>query len=177
MFPKWTAAKRRETVSVHRPYTALRLPRSLQFPLFEQLASFEPLNAFTIIDSSTRFLIMPPKPGSGPSASGPTSHTSRAQASSSQPDSSSSVATQQNGGSAEGGAQHKKRRRGGRRHKKDRRQSFAAPSESEAGTESLAERPALATVQEGQQSSSFYKLGNRADSNTSLESEALLDHR
>ncbi|EMC96098.1 hypothetical protein BAUCODRAFT_25041 [Baudoinia panamericana UAMH 10762] len=74
----------------------------------------------------------------------------------------------------------KKRPRGGKNRRKTRRQSFAGgESESGAGGETEG-RPSLLDVpnpRSSAQQSSFYRLraGNR--SNTSLESEALLDHR
>ncbi|EKG22408.1 Mg2+ transporter protein CorA-like/Zinc transport protein, partial [Macrophomina phaseolina MS6] len=73
----------------------------------------------------------------------------------------------------------KRKHRGGK--KRRRRQSFAAPpSEDPTDVPSDAmgpERPSLADVTpEDVVSSSFYRLRNKG-SNTSLESEALLDHR
>ncbi|KAK8227492.1 hypothetical protein HDK90DRAFT_495252 [Phyllosticta capitalensis] len=71
----------------------------------------------------------------------------------------------------------KKRHRGGK--KRRRRQSFAAPpSDNDAHSDAHeAERPSLADVNRHKTaSSSFYRLGQNR-SNTSLESEALLDHR
>ncbi|KAK4497655.1 hypothetical protein PRZ48_010308 [Zasmidium cellare] len=72
----------------------------------------------------------------------------------------------------------KKRHRGGRK-KKNRRQSFIAPSEATEDTTDRDGRPSLqASRAISAQQASFYRLqsnGNR--SNTSLESEALLDHR
>ncbi|KAK4539301.1 hypothetical protein LTR36_000794 [Oleoguttula mirabilis] len=95
-------------------------------------------------------------------------HTERAASSSANPNNAPSEA---------GSKPKKKRPRGGKNRRKNRRQSFAAPSESNADTEEL-ERPTLLDVPRGSATqSSFYrsKAGNR--SNTSLESEALLDHR
>lgn len=76
----------------------------------------------------------------------------------------------------------KKKHRAGRK-RRNRRQSFAAPSEApteeSAAVEAAAagERPSLLEAQRASaQQASFYRLhGNR--SNTSLESDALLDHR
>jgi len=81
-----------------------------------------------------------------------------------------------------GGSSKKKRHRGGKNRRKNRRQSFIAPSESNADME---ERPSLLDVPSRQssksvkagQQSSFYRLQSGNRSNTSLESEALLDHR
>lgn len=79
-------------------------------------------------------------------------------------------------------AAKKKRSRGGRNKRKNRRQSFIASSE--APTEDTAdggERPSLvdATRHASSQRDSYYRLQQsaRRASNTSLESEALLDHR
>lgn len=77
------------------------------------------------------------------------------------------------------GTAKKRKHRGGK--KRRRRQSFAAPpSEDHTDVPSDAmgtERPSLADVtSEEAVRSSFYRLRNKA-SNTSLESEALLDHR
>ncbi|KAK4613824.1 Putative metal ion transporter [Fulvia fulva] len=76
----------------------------------------------------------------------------------------------------------KKRHRGGRNHKrKNRRQSFAVPSEAtESVVDGDEQRPSLldASRANASQQDSFYRLqGGRRGSNTSLESEALLDHR
>ena len=120
---------------------------------------------------------MPPNPANGKASEG----SSRPQAPRSNPSTlqpGAASSSQDNGGGAGGDETKKKRRRGGRRHNRNRRESFAPPSETDSVQGTLAERPNLETVTEGQQqSSSFYKLGNRADSNSSLESEALLDHR
>ncbi|KAK5110494.1 hypothetical protein LTR85_001007 [Meristemomyces frigidus] len=87
-------------------------------------------------------------------------------------------AAQENNAPSEGGSKPKKKRpRGGKNRRKNRRQSFAAPSESNADTEEL-ERPSLLGVPRGSATqSSFYRLKSGNRSNTSLESEALLDHR
>ncbi|KAB8346306.1 hypothetical protein FH972_023350 [Carpinus fangiana] len=69
----------------------------------------------------------------------------------------------------------KKRKHRGGRKRKNRRQSFAAPSDTDLAP-ALPEHPSLLDVPEGTvPEASFYK--HRAGSNTSLESEALLDHR
>jgi len=77
-----------------------------------------------------------------------------------------------------GSAPKKKKHRAGKK-RRNRRQSFAAPSDQTDDTDLQDQRPALRTVPEGSQAqSTFYGLGGRAGrSNTSLESEALLDHR
>lgn len=71
----------------------------------------------------------------------------------------------------------KKKHRGGKK-KRNRRQSFAAPSD--IGTEDMNdERPSLANVtgnSRSRGSTSFYQMHSNLSS-TSLESEALLDHR
>lgn len=71
----------------------------------------------------------------------------------------------------------KKRHRGGKKHKK-RRQSFAAdpePDETSSGRPSLMDLPERASEEARD---SFYRLGRgQRGSATSLESEALLDHR
>lgn len=75
----------------------------------------------------------------------------------------------------------KKRHRAGKK-KRNRRQSFAAPSEDSALTELQANRP-VAEASNLQQplmaNRSLYRLGNQGGnlSSTSLDSEALLDHR
>ncbi|KAF2205063.1 cora-domain-containing protein [Delitschia confertaspora ATCC 74209] len=71
----------------------------------------------------------------------------------------------------------KKKKRGGKK-RRNRRESFAAPPESLDGGDMTSEaRPSLVNAEDVERArSSFYRLrGNR--SNTSLESEALLDHR
>ncbi|KAK5114182.1 hypothetical protein LTR62_002752 [Meristemomyces frigidus] len=77
---------------------------------------------------------------------------------------------------AEGAKPKKKRFRGGKNKRKTRKQSFAA-AVSESGAEGTDARPSLLEGTASQQHS-FYRLqqGNHR-SNTSLESEALLDHR
>ncbi|EME42135.1 hypothetical protein DOTSEDRAFT_73054 [Dothistroma septosporum NZE10] len=75
----------------------------------------------------------------------------------------------------------KKRHRGGRNHKrKNRRQSFAATSEAtESVIDGDEQRPSLLETSRANasQQDSFYRVQGRNHSNTSLESEALLDHR
>ena len=83
--------------------------------------------------------------------------------------------------SGDGSAPKKKRHRGGRNRRKTRRQSFIAPSEATEEAVEVEERPSLLDVpnpRSATNQASLYRLqsgGNR--SNTSLESEALLDHR
>jgi magnesium transporter len=75
----------------------------------------------------------------------------------------------------------KKQHRAGKKHKRNRRQSFAAPPSETMDAEGMEhERPSLLDVANPRESvhhASLYRIraGNR--SNTSLESEALLDHR
>lgn len=86
-------------------------------------------------------------------------------------------AAPQQGGSNDGASTapvKKKKHRGGKK-KRNRRQSFAAPSESTmAGDMANDSRPSLA---DNQARSHHSGRGYRRNSNTSLESEALLDHR
>lgn len=94
---------------------------------------------------------------------------------------SSSIANGSNagGGNGDTAAPKKKRHRAGKK-RRNRRQSFVAPSESTAAEDlddpdrrpSLLDNPRSSGVQ-----NSFYRLKSAAKSNTSLESEALLDHR
>ncbi|KIW05613.1 uncharacterized protein PV09_03484 [Verruconis gallopava] len=92
----------------------------------------------------------------------------------------SSNAASRDNSTAPGDQNKKKKRRGGKKHKRARRQSFAAPPElMETDTEGAA-RPSLTDVPERASQEvreNFYRLGRGAGSNTSLESEALLDHR
>ncbi|EME81468.1 uncharacterized protein MYCFIDRAFT_95621, partial [Pseudocercospora fijiensis CIRAD86] len=77
------------------------------------------------------------------------------------------------------GAPKKKRHRGGRR-RKNRRQSFIAPSEAPTDDTADGERPSLLdSTRHASQRDSYYRVQQsaRRASNTSLESEALLDHR
>lgn len=81
-------------------------------------------------------------------------------------------------GAESSAAPKKKRHRGGKNRKK-RRQSFVAPSENESAIDTE-ERPSILNVPNARQSAnqaSFYRLRQGNRSNTSLESEALLDHR
>ena len=94
----------------------------------------------------------------------------------------SSNAASNAGSATEGDSQKKKKKRGGKKHKRARRQSFAALPDSMDGgdTRGLGGRPSLADVPERasqEARESFYRVGRAAGSNTSLESEALLDHR
>ncbi|KAF2876598.1 hypothetical protein BDV95DRAFT_561166 [Massariosphaeria phaeospora] len=78
---------------------------------------------------------------------------------------------------ASSSAPAKKRKHRGGKKRRNRRQSFAATADTDMADES---RPSLVNVagqahSHSRASSSFYQLQNR--SNTSLESEALLDHR
>ncbi|KAI6925834.1 hypothetical protein KC341_g13142, partial [Hortaea werneckii] len=74
------------------------------------------------------------------------------------------------------GKPKKKRPRGGKNRRKNRKQSFVAPSESNA--DDVEQRPSLLDVpRSSAQQASFYRLQTGNRSNTSLESEALLDHR
>ncbi|KAF1985879.1 cora-domain-containing protein [Aulographum hederae CBS 113979] len=79
---------------------------------------------------------------------------------------------------AEGGKRKKKR---SGKKKRARRQSFAAPADpmvEGGGASSAQERPGMMDGQDNSAArGSLYRLGNAARSNTSLESEALLDHR
>ena len=76
----------------------------------------------------------------------------------------------------------KKRKHRGKKSKRNRRQSFAAPSEESSIPSAI---PEITADQNGMDRSNsgfrqpFYKLGQSGGnlSNTSLESEALLDHR
>ena len=77
---------------------------------------------------------------------------------------------------SESASKPKKKKRAGRKGRKNRRQSFAAPSEGDPETEP--ERPTLLDAQRNSaHQASFYRLKQGGRSNTSLESEALLDHR
>lgn len=82
---------------------------------------------------------------------------------------------------ASSSAKPKKKKRGGKKHKRNRRQSFIAPSEAATeDTTDVGERPNLLEASHhASQRDSFYRVQSSAKnrSNTSLESEALLDHR
>ncbi|TKX21753.1 putative CorA-like Mg2+ transporter protein [Elsinoe australis] len=83
-------------------------------------------------------------------------------------------------GASGGVSTHKKRKHRGGRKKRARRQSFAAPSESTVNdNDEHDRRPSLLDGPRPSAASStgFYRLKNGNKSNTSLESEALLDHR
>lgn len=75
----------------------------------------------------------------------------------------------------------KKKHRAGRKHRKPRRQSFIAPSEAATeDTTDMQDRPSLLEASHhASQRDSFYRVQNSTGrgSHTSLESEALLDHR
>jgi magnesium transporter len=79
-----------------------------------------------------------------------------------------------------GGPKKKPRHRAGKKRRK-RRESFVAPTEGDGGMESERVRPRLEKVTERasqEARESFYRLGRgQKGSATSLESEALLDHR
>ena len=74
------------------------------------------------------------------------------------------------------GAPRKKRSQKGAKKKRNRRQSFAAPSDDGAGLPEASQSRVEVQVQSGTRSNSFYRL-QRNLSNTSIESETLLDHR
>lgn len=76
---------------------------------------------------------------------------------------------------AQGAARRKKSHRGGKK-KRNRRQSFAAPSDDGSGLPETSQSRAEVHVQSGTRSNSFYRL-QRNLSNTSIESQTLLDHR
>ncbi|KAF2477679.1 cora-domain-containing protein [Lindgomyces ingoldianus] len=94
--------------------------------------------------------------------------------------SSNSLATSENHPEASSSSPAKKRKHRGGRKRRNRRQSFAATSEAmEAGDLTSEPRAGLVDVTSQPHSrttSSFYRL-QANHSNTSLESEALLDHR
>lgn len=126
---------------------------------------------------------MASRDNSGESSSAPTApHGSAAPA---QPSISSVLAqptssqSQQDPSRPQAGSTKKRKHRGGK--KRRRRQSFAAPPSedpTDVPSDTMGpERPSLADVShEDAARSSFYRLRNKG-SNTSLESEALLDHR
>jgi magnesium transporter len=81
-------------------------------------------------------------------------------------------------GASSSGPAKKKKHRGGGKKKRNRRQSFAPTADIGTG-DMDDERPSLANVggnSHGRGNSSFYRMHGNL-SNTSLESEALLDHR
>ncbi|EON65556.1 hypothetical protein W97_04794 [Coniosporium apollinis CBS 100218] len=82
-------------------------------------------------------------------------------------------------GSQDADKPKKKKHRAGKKHRRNRRQSFAAPSEDQTDNGDVEEgRPSLVEArQPSDHRQSFYRLGQANRSNTSLESEALLDHR
>jgi magnesium transporter len=73
-------------------------------------------------------------------------------------------------------ATRKKRSHRGGKKKRNRRQSFAAPSDDGSSLPETSQSRAEVLVQSGKRSNSFYRL-QRNLSNTSIESETLLDHR
>jgi magnesium transporter len=90
------------------------------------------------------------------------------------PASSTAPTSSQNEPGPSAPAPKKKKHRGGRNRRKKTQQSFNALSDAThepAGTEGINDppRPTQATP--------FYRVRSRHNSNTSLESEALLDHR
>jgi magnesium transporter len=76
---------------------------------------------------------------------------------------------------AQGGARKKRSHRGGKK-KRIRRQSFAAPSDDGSGLPETSQSRVDVHIQGVARSNSFYRL-QRNLSNTSIESETLLDHR
>lgn len=100
------------------------------------------------------------KPGQSSKSNNPSAEQSRA-----------SSAANPNGE----GKPKKKRHRAGKNRKK-RRQSFAAASEA-SEVPANDGRPSVLDPRQATQQASFYRLNHGNRSNTSLESEALLDHR
>ncbi|KAI9654016.1 MAG: CorA metal ion transporter [Alyxoria varia] len=85
--------------------------------------------------------------------------------------------SQAEGSSTQGGQNKKKKHRAGKK-RRNRRQSFATPSDHGDVPSTGAERPSLLDVPEGTVAESqFSRIDGRRDSNTSIGSEALLDHR
>jgi hypothetical protein len=76
---------------------------------------------------------------------------------------------------AQGAARRKRSQRGGKK-KRNRRQSFAAPSDDGSGLPEASQSRVEVHVQGVARSNSYYRL-QRNLSNTSIESETLLDHR
>lgn len=72
-------------------------------------------------------------------------------------------------------AQPKKKKHRGGKKKRSKRQSFNAPSEATEDATETDDR--LGVPHRGSQAAPFYRLQSGNRSNTSLESEALLDHR
>jgi magnesium transporter len=82
-------------------------------------------------------------------------------------------------GNSEGDQQQKKKKKRSGKKKRTRRSSFALPDDMDGG-DRAAVRPSLDNLPERvsqEARDSFYRVGRAAGSNTSLESEALLDHR
>lgn len=86
-----------------------------------------------------------------------------------------SVATARLPGSDEAPPKKKRHRAGKKR--RNRRQSFIAPSDTATEIEPEQRPSLLETSHPSAADTSFYRLKSAARSNTSLESEALLDHR
>lgn len=79
--------------------------------------------------------------------------------------------------STDGAPAKKKRHRAGKK-RRNRRQSFIAPSDTNVETDQEQQRPSLMeSHRSSANQASFYRLQSAARSNTSLESQALLDHR
>lgn len=76
---------------------------------------------------------------------------------------------------AQGAARKKRSHRGGKK-KRNRRQSFAAPLDDGSGLPEASQSRAEVHLQSVARSNSFYRLRHNL-SNTSIESETLLDHR
>lgn len=88
----------------------------------------------------------------------------------------STAADQQSQDGSASGAAKKRKHRGGKK-RRNRRQSFAAPADEPPTEDMTTERPSLLNAPSSSSRSNFYRLGQVNRSNTSLESEALLDHR
>ncbi|TKA41040.1 hypothetical protein B0A49_12748, partial [Cryomyces minteri] len=126
-----------------------------------------------------------PQPKNGPKAGESSTGAAAPPANSSQANMPPPQATPSNAGAegssslapAEGVGRKKKKHRAGAK-RRNRRKSFAAPSEGTEDPDMTEERPSLLDVPSASAArASFYRLGNAGRSNTSLESEALLDHR
>jgi magnesium transporter len=116
----------------------------------------------TIPSSTTRFNVNNPSPPSPHNVGGESSN-----------------AASQAGNSEGDQGQHKKKKKRSGKKKRTRRSSFAVPSDMDQ-EERTASRPLLENLPEmtsQEARDSFYRVGRAAGSNTSLESEALLDHR
>ncbi|KAF2269130.1 magnesium transporter ALR2 [Lojkania enalia] len=93
------------------------------------------------------------------------------------PNASNTASTPQNNSGSSSQAPAKKRKHRGGKKRRNRRQSFAAPPPAIDESDMANQRPSVAdgSQSSSRHNSSFYRLRNH--SNTSLESEALLDHR